>query len=144
MTAPDLDALEKLADEATPGEWTTLAGSTPYPECDDADSWVAILSPAGKGILTFQERYRMGKDDDRADYDRDAAFIAAANPATIKALISELKEARGLLKLFAAMAEAGDQRPKDDAVWAGQDGKALKYGDFRSARAFLARNGGSQ
>lgn len=98
MTAPDLDALEKLADEATPGEWTTLVGSTPYPESDDADSWVAILSPAGKGILTFQERYRMGKDDDRADYDRDAAFIAAANPAAIKALIAELKEARGLLK----------------------------------------------
>ena len=93
----DLDALEKLADEATPGSWTALVGSTPYPECDDADSWVAILSPAGKGILTFQERYRMGEGDDRADYDRDAAFIAAANPAAIKALIAELREARGHL-----------------------------------------------
>lgn len=43
------------------------------------------------------------------------------------------------LKPFAAMADAGDQRPSDDAVWAGQDGLRLTYGDFRRARAALQK-----
>ena len=137
----DLDALEKLADEATPGEWTTLVGSTPYPESDDADSWVAILSPAGKGILTFQERYRMGKDDDRADYDRDAAFIAAANPATIKAMISELKVARSAIKPLADCEIIEPDQPLADDITARY---LFSMGEIRAARAFLARNGGSQ
>lgn len=95
LKSPDLDALEKLADQATPGPWAVREGTyavhQPEYEC-----WIP------------------------ADC-RDAAFIAAANPATIKALIAELKEARGLLK------EALDDFISDEME--------------QAIRAFLARNG---
>lgn len=92
MTAnrPDLDALEKLADEASEGPWTLKTGQTSYPECDDADSWSAVLTPRGREVVTLYERYGI-KGEDRSDYDDDAAFIAAANPAAIKALIAEVR-----------------------------------------------------
>lgn len=52
-----------------------------------------------------------------------------------------LEEAAGLLKPFAAMSEVGDQKPKDDAVYVGQDGRHITYGDLRRARAFLTKLG---
>lgn len=66
----DLDALEKLADEATPGHhWTG----------DDWDLWVQFL-----------EFY---------DYAPASTlpFLKNANPATIKALIAELRGARTIM-----------------------------------------------
>ena len=54
--------------------------------------------------------------------------------ALAQARIAELEEA---LRPFAVMADAGDQRPKDESVWAGQDGLRITYGDFRIARAAL-------
>lgn len=77
--------LERLATAATPGPWTCKEGSTSYPECDDKDFWAAVLSPAGKSVVTLYERSSL---DDRKDYDFDAAFIAAANPAAILELIT--------------------------------------------------------
>lgn len=41
------------------------------------------------------------------------------------------------LKPFAALAAAGDQRPKDDAVWGGQGGVSITYGDLRHTAALL-------
>lgn len=48
-----------------------------------------------------------------------------------------LQRARALLRPFAAMASVGDQRPKDDAVYVGQDGLRITYGDLRRAKEFL-------
>ena len=48
--------------------------------------------------------------------------------------IIELEKA---LYPFAQIATVGDQRPKDDAVWAGQDGKRITFGDFRLALRVL-------
>lgn len=45
----------------------------------------------------------------------------------------KLRRAVEALEPFAEMATAGDQRPKDDAVWAGQDGRRITFGDFRRA-----------
>lgn len=59
-------------------------------------------------------------------------------PVALRAMRGRLAEARGLLEPFAAMADVGDQRPGDDAVWAGQSGVALRYGHFRAARTFLS------
>lgn len=93
-TTPEgLRELKALAEKATPGPWTSKEGSTSYPECDDADFWNVVLSPGGKEIVTLHERYSL-KADDRRDYDFDAAFIAAANPATVLSLLAALEEAR--------------------------------------------------
>ncbi|WP_295169812.1 hypothetical protein [uncultured Brevundimonas sp.] len=70
-----------------------------------------------------------------------SSFIAAAHPATIKDLIAELKEARGLLddlvcEVFDAITSDGEA----------QDCKAAELADLvdmarHAHRAFLARNG---
>jgi hypothetical protein len=91
-----LDALRSAAELATPGPWTSKEGSTGYPECDDRDYWAVVLSPLGREIVTLQERYS-GKEDDRRDYDFDAAFIALANPATILSLIAEHRALTALI-----------------------------------------------
>ncbi len=63
----DLDALEKLADR-----------------CSFGDPW-------------YTEENLLGRQNFGQFLTQDRAFIAAANPATIKALISELREARDIL-----------------------------------------------
>lgn len=58
-----------------------------------------------------------------------------------EALIAELKEARGLMKPFAAMAdEEGGYRDDDRLAW-GLNRCDITWGNLRAARAFLARNG---
>ena len=86
--------LARLAEAATPGCWTCKEGYTTYPECDDRDFWAVVLSPAGREIVQLNER-GYHREDDRVDYDFDAAFIAAANPATVLSLLSEIAALRG-------------------------------------------------
>lgn len=128
----DLDALEKLADEATPGPWTYRGP----PENGYSTFVGRFETDAGAIICDFgdSETYYPSEGEPPEPY--DAAFIAAANPATIKALIAELKEARGLLKPFAVYYEINDldERLADDTI-------EVPVGDLRLARAFLARNG---
>lgn len=92
MTAnrPDLDALEKLADR-----------------CSFGDPW-------------YTEENLLGRQNFGQFLPQDRAFIAAANPATIKALIAELKEARSTV---------------EELLYAHTD-KSIAM-----AEAFLARNG---
>ena len=85
MTAPDLDALEKLADEAT-------------------------LPMSVKTMRMHKKAVR--------------EFRIFANPWKIKALIAELKEARGYLARCVELVPAP--------------------GAIEAADAFFARNGGSQ
>ena len=73
----DLAKLKELAEAATPGMWRQVF--------DDQCEVDTVRSVDGDFVLA---------DDLLA---RDAAFIAAANPATILALISRLEEAEGQL-----------------------------------------------
>jgi hypothetical protein len=96
LKSPDLDALEKLADEAS----------------------------MARGL--WDEIHCLNKFHDHAD------------PATIKALIAELREARGLLQAMTACSSdylaSGSElaRSCKEGMW----GEILT-----SSRAFLARNG---
>ncbi len=87
----DLDALEKLADR-----------------CSFGDPW-------------YTEENLLGRQNFGQFLPQDRAFIAAANPATIKALIAELKEAREHLARCVELVPAP--------------------GAIDAADAFLARNG---
>ena len=103
----DLDALEKLADEAeacSPSPWQ----HTPSTRTVHGNESGYLADREGNWIATF---------DGREEND----FSASADPATIKALIAELREARGLLK------EALDDFISDEVE--------------QAIRAFLARNG---
>lgn len=85
-----------------------------------------------------------GPDDGRFHYrvvceiDPDGSLDAKEQYANAR-LIAAAPDLYEALKPFAAMASAGDQRPKDDAVWAGQDGLRITYGDFRRALAALSK-----
>ena len=97
----DLDALEKLTDR-----------------CSFGDPW-------------YTEENLLGRQNFGQFLPQDRAFIAAANPDTIKALIAELREARAALSEIAK----GETGPEEHAHYLAH-WKAVK-----SARAFLARNG---
>lgn len=116
MTAPDLEALEILADEATPGPWEPMSISgygSPFSIRMAYQSDNPNASKTHYGIQSVRTR-------------GDAHFIAAANPATIKALTAELKEARALL----------------ERTWPYTNTLAVGAADLHSdIRAFLARNG---
>lgn len=108
----DLDALEKLADEAetcSPSPWQ----HTPSTRTVHGNESGYLADRDGNWIATF---------DGREEND----FSAATNPATIKALIAELKEARALL----------------ERTWPYTSTLAVGAADLHSdIRAFLARNG---
>lgn len=131
----DLDALEKLADEATPGPWTYRGP----PENGYSTFVGRFETDAGAIICDFgdSETYYPSEGEPPEPY--DAAFIAAANPATIKALIAELKEARGLLERADQFMTNGIglgyiRMPDADCPDPAHDTPIM-------IRAFLARNG---
>lgn len=110
----DLDALEKLADEATPGPWAWVGDD--LKSVSNSAIVIADLGYDGMWIPTEGA---------------DAAFVAGANPAAIKALIAELREASALLTEI-AKGEVGPER----------HGHYLAHRRaVNSARTFLARNG---
>lgn len=144
MTAnrPDLDALEKLANEATirtdGGEWKSddygirqiwaksLKGGNAH--IADVRGW-GYFTGMGHGALGLTE-------DEGIEAQRQIGqFIAAANPATIKALIAELKEARAALEPFAAHFVIYQADTPSMTVIP----LTTEYRHIR--RAFLARNG---
>lgn len=76
----DLDALEKLAREATQAEWA-WDGMTV--DAEDGYVYVPECSYLGETAICLSHVYEGGG--------RDCAFIAAANPQAILALISTLR-----------------------------------------------------
>lgn len=128
----DLDALEKLADEATPGPWIV----------QDGCSWRRIGTRHGDGdVLCPTNHHRDNHPDLTAGRGHDTYanlnFIAAANPATIKALIAELKDARSVIKPLADCEIIEPDQPLADDITARY---LFSMGEIRAARAFLARN----
>lgn len=121
MTHIDLDKLEALADAATPGPWTI----DPQNQWDDGTNL-----PEQVDLRVNGSRWSKVVDAVHVS-DADAAFIAAANPATIKSLIAsareaaaEIEEARALIAESIGLVTEG----YDDT------GRFVKKG-----RAFLAR-----
>lgn len=79
---PGLDALERLARSATPGPWRWGRGPSEVLLAD------GILAADGSAVFANCGR---GAGDPS---DEDAAFIAAAHPAAVLALVAELRAAR--------------------------------------------------
>lgn len=77
--APDLQQLKALALAATPGHWHT------YPITDDD------MYPRGLSIVA--ENGKTLSDEDTGPGDKDAEFIAAANPAVVLDLIARIERA---------------------------------------------------
>ena len=89
----DLDQLQKLADAATPGPWTVSAENPPinhqphYPDNgaiwvyadEDCDIHPIADCSCNHTCRMFEQEY-------------NAAFIAAANPTTILALIARIRD----------------------------------------------------
>jgi hypothetical protein len=89
MTAEEMKRLRELAEKATPGPW----------DCDDADEsrggynahagWFSV-SKARTEDMVLTNQPEMGMFDRRAD----AAFVVAANPQTVLALLDEIERLR--------------------------------------------------
>lgn len=107
----DLDALEKLADR-----------------CSFGDPW-------------YTEENLLGRQNFGQFLPQDRAFIAAANPATIKALIAELKEARGMLEEVADELKSEIEARYDGMLPQLEARYSRDLSTVNTARAFLARNG---
>jgi len=75
----DLDDLEAKARAATAAPWTTVERRE--------DASVAVLAPTGERIVASTSMF-MSIHERRV---RDAAFIAAANPAVVLDLITQLR-----------------------------------------------------
>lgn len=98
--ATDLAALKRLAEEATPGPWDTDENSV-WGACDPDDT-----TSRGMGINILQCRASVPRwakvPLDYEQSERNAAFIAAANPATILSLATLIEaqaaEIEGLRK----------------------------------------------
>lgn len=87
ITREEIEALLKLADAATPGPWTVCD----YRKFDKP--WVYVDASNGDSIaeMVFANGYEPMPGGE------NAAFIAAANPAAIIALLDELDALRAML-----------------------------------------------
>lgn len=92
MTPADLSRLETLAREATPGEWETPADK-PW-RVYSGDVLIAVASG-------------MTHPSDQVYADANAAYIAAANPDAVLALIERVRELEGDAVRFAWIANHG-------------------------------------
>jgi Ead/Ea22-like protein len=118
MTAPhDLAALKKLAREATPGQWECDTvrcdgeygdddtGGTGFDSCEIKDSRGLVLFDFIKSDTSVIE-VDWGEDDFQA-WDgvakKNAEYIAAANPATMLALLERLEAAEQKLAVLGSL-----------------------------------------
>ena len=91
MTTPIDKDLRALAEAATQGEWRTLCDKSP-----DATGVLVGDEPHQYQLFTLFRGDHI--DETVATWKRDAAFIAAANPATVLELIAEVERLREVVK----------------------------------------------
>jgi hypothetical protein len=84
----DHDDLKRLAGEATPGPWRAWESSDDYQSLVDAGAGTLVLAK----ICSYDAPVDPGPD--RATRKANAAYIAAANPARVLALIAEVEGLR--------------------------------------------------
>lgn len=110
-------ALRKMAEAATPGPWDTLSGNRVRAiKGDFAVPIFESLAPVDwhkKKNLTHKVMCAA-----YANEVNNAAFIAAANPKTVLALLAERDRLREALKPFQIYYEQNDcaERSSDDAI----------------------------
>src|SRR5690242_11241872 len=96
MTAVDRKRLRELALAATPGDWFTV--DAPWlPR--DTETYIISGHPdphCGKFVCDFEDCDTL--DEDERNHWNNAAFIAAANPQTILALLDALAAEVAALK----------------------------------------------
>jgi len=115
------DELERLARAATPGPWAwsgwSLLGNTHE---------AVIGNEPGEGQIIVPES-------------NNAAFIAAANPATILDLLAANRKMRAGLRPFAALADmVGEAWTDETPAFVGADGVTITIGQLREARSALS------
>ena len=93
----DLDELERLAREATPGPW--CCESCGEERADGLGDTRLICAPSNDHPGKTQCLAAM--EGHPSEYANDAAFIAAANPAAVLALIERLRVAEAAVRVFA-------------------------------------------
>lgn len=83
MTREQLSHLKALAQAATPGPW--VAEGLPYNEVDDPTIW------AGE-VYVAQTAYDMQSSTQAHNVGADTAYITAASPDVVLALIARIEE----------------------------------------------------
>ena len=124
----DFDELKALCERATPGPWMHTPGyyNDSGGQYDQIDSPVEIISGEWGGPSGD-----------------NAAFIAAANPATILALLSANREMREALRPFSALADmVGESWTDETPAFVGADGVTITIGQLRKARPALTTQRG--
>ena len=104
----DYEVLAALAEAATEGPWVVVGAATQ----DDAKYWIetAPSSPSVASICLVST----DQDDEPEAVYRDAAFIAAANPTTVLALIADLAASH---RSFTSMDQiAASEKARADAA----------------------------
>ena len=91
----DTQRLRELAQNATPGPWTQWEGH----------GWVAAGTPEANAEGYMAGTYGQVCRTDCGDFSdaqeiKNAEYIAAANPATVLALLDEIKNSRAVLKSY--------------------------------------------
>ena len=79
----DLDAIEERAARATPGPWETF-----------------VEAESTRGFVFGTDDYALARCLDKEASEADAAYIAAAHPQAVLALLDDLRDARELLGTF--------------------------------------------
>jgi hypothetical protein len=97
LTPSDVEALRKVAEEATPGPWRV--------------SDFERLSGGDNRALMGADNYMIGYISGRSEpeHDRDAAFIATFNPSRVLALLLELEAVKEQLKEAGTYTEAHER-----------------------------------
>lgn len=113
MPPVDIAELERLARAATPGEWhagvDVVWVETVETASDQQCCGQAELECGGRGCVGPREEiYPVQSQQQIAQAgENDAAYIAAASPATILALVEEVRAIRALV----------DEQANDDGIW---------------------------
>lgn len=115
ITREEIEALLKLADAATPGPWERRETEVPIGDTGDYDVSFSI-NPVGS-----QEQIICQYWDGLSDYEPNLTYIAAANPAALKALCTLALQAEAMqpregwmlvpVEPTQEMIEAGRPRP---------------------------------
>lgn len=100
VSGVDVAALRALAEAATPGPWTTE-------DSRNAAGLARVWQLRGVGIAECRVR--------GADNHHDAAFIAAANPTAVLALLDEIETLRAKVARVEALADRWPDRYPEDA-----------------------------
>lgn len=116
LTPEALAALDALAAAATPGPWAM--------ESNDDDGAAVFADDGGTGTAYIAREMWQGESEGEAD----AAYIAAADPSTVRALIAALTEARANIAHLRGMG-------REDTAW----NEMKRRGDAAEARLAAVR-----